>query len=107
MPVFSAENNVSLKSRMFYWNNALPIDLWWRREHKIAWSSKEHRAISFLQQMWEWLESESIKVMIEKRRNEFSKTGDEEIDSIGNDKIISMSQKDIDDEFDSLDIEKL
>jgi len=85
---------------MFYWNNALPIDLWWRKQCKVSWGSKEHRATSFFIQFWEWIESKSIKEAI-------SKKDEMEIDELSDNKIISMSQEEIDNEFENLDITKL
>lgn len=85
---------------MFYWNNALPFDLWWRKEYKVSWGSKEHLATSFFIQFWEWVEAQSIKEVIKKK-------GDDEIDELSDVKIIKMTDDEIDEEFDNLDISKL
>jgi len=48
------ENKV--KNQVISWNNRFPIDLWWRKKHNIAFMSKQHRSISFLDQLFEYEE---------------------------------------------------
>jgi len=30
------------------WNHRFPMDLWWRRRHKVPFGSREHRDMGFL-----------------------------------------------------------
>lgn len=47
-------NNV--KDFINNWNYKYPVDYWWRRKHKIAFNSSEHRACNFWDQLFEYYE---------------------------------------------------
>jgi alanine dehydrogenase len=44
-------------TRLIYeWNNTCPVDRWWRKKHGIAFASPAHRASSFIEMYFEYLE---------------------------------------------------
>ena len=45
-----------IKSFVHRWNINYPIDHWWRKKHSIAFNSEEHRVVSFLDQLVEYIE---------------------------------------------------
>lgn len=45
-----------IKDFVLRWNQSHPVDLWWRKKHNVAFMSKEHKSISFLQQAFEYHE---------------------------------------------------
>jgi hypothetical protein len=45
-----------LRKEIIKWNNKFPVDRWWRQKHKIAFNSKAHQEISFLDQLFEYQE---------------------------------------------------
>lgn len=40
------------------WTSSSPVDRWWRQKYHIAFNSPEHRAVSFEDQLFEYLEDE-------------------------------------------------
>ncbi len=38
------------------WNYRFPVDYWWRKKHKVAFNSPEHRNSSFWDMMFEFYE---------------------------------------------------
>lgn len=38
------------------WNYRFPVDYWWRKKHKIAFNSPEHRKSNFWDQLFEYYE---------------------------------------------------
>lgn len=45
-----------LEKFILKWNRNFPVDRWWRKKYKIPFLSKEHREISFLNQVLEFKE---------------------------------------------------
>ena len=43
------------------WNYRFPVDYWWRKKHKIAFNSPEHRNSNFWDQMFEYHEDVMYK----------------------------------------------
>lgn len=48
--------NESIKNEILDWNRKFPVDVWWRNKHNVAFNSKAHREISFLDQLFEYKE---------------------------------------------------
>ena len=46
----------SIKKQILEWDNKFPVDKWWRDKHNIAFNSKAHQEISFLDQLFEYYE---------------------------------------------------
>lgn len=45
-----------LQDLIFKWNIDFPIDRWWRKSHSVAFNSKNHREMSFIDMFIEWQE---------------------------------------------------
>lgn len=45
-----------IRSFVRRWNINYPIDRWWRRKHGVIFNSQEHRVVSFLDQLIEYIE---------------------------------------------------
>lgn len=82
----------SIKDFVLHWDNALPFDLWWRKKHNIAFNSSAHKEVSFFDQVFEYKEHLMLKRDLE--TDEFTK----------DEMKYNMSQKEIDEEFENLDL---
>lgn len=49
-----------IEKEVLEWNSKFPVDKWWRDKHEIAFMSKKHKAISFLEQIFEFYEEMMI-----------------------------------------------
>lgn len=45
-----------LQELILKWNIDFPIDRWWRKFHSVAFNSKSHREMSFIDMFIEWQE---------------------------------------------------
>ena len=75
------------------WNNKFPIDYWWRRKYSIPFGSKKHKETTLIDM---FIDYEENKLM----NNLHNKDLPEDVDLEGN----TMSQKEIDDSFDNVDL---
>ena len=50
-----------IEQEVISWSNRFPVDSWWRKKHNIAFMSKAHREVSFLDQLFEYEEDKLIK----------------------------------------------
>jgi len=64
-----------IEKQVVNWQKKFPCDRWWREKHNVAFMSQSHREISFLDQVWEFTESQLI--------NEFNKERDDYIPNQG------------------------
>lgn len=74
------------------WHSSFIIDYWWRKKHNVAFGSPEHRQMNFIDMFVEYCEDEKIKQIQER---------EQQVDDDGG---IRMSQKEIDDDYDKLDL---
>ncbi|MCK9543794.1 MAG: hypothetical protein M0R03_17380 [Novosphingobium sp.] len=74
------------------WNSIHPLDLWWRKKHNVAFMSKRHKSISFLDQIFEYYEDQYYNEVIEE---ELRNRGliDEEDDRPEDEKILEMNNE--------------
>lgn len=81
-----------IKEFVLKWEQSHPIDLWWRKKHNVAFMSKPHKSISFLDQMFEYYEDQYYNEVIEE---ELRNRGlvDEEDDRPENEKIKEMNDE--------------
>ena len=90
-----------------HWNNKHPLDRWWRKKHGVAFGSSEHLLISFVHQRLEY-EEDRLFQKLENEQNksneEFSETEVVELGKVGGKRTIKMTQKEIDEEFDKIDL---
>ena len=54
-----------IKDFVIEWDNKFPVDLWWRKKHNVAFMSKHHRSISFLDQLFEYYEDKAYNEAVE------------------------------------------
>lgn len=102
-----------LKRFVIDWNNKHPLDAWWRKKHNIGFGTSEHKESDFIFQR---IEFEEDKLINESRKgvNENDEKLVDDLQTDGlisenekntlNKKIVKMNQKDIDNEFENLDI---
>lgn len=85
------------------WNTLYPIDYWWRKKYNIPFGSEEHRQTTFLQMFYDYEEDKLIQKVIKKDSEteegfDFEKA--QKKSGVGK----NMSQQQIDDDFDKLDL---
>lgn len=80
-----------LKNKIVRWNNNFPLDYWWRNKYKIPYGSEAHKEMSFIDMYFEYLEDKMLKELSEKKNEQ---------------NISKVSQKEIDQDFDNLDLSK-
>jgi len=96
------------------WNHKYPIDYWWRRKHKIPFNSKLHKEQSLLDMRIEYEEDflygEYLDSEIEKAKNGIN-SEKKYIPGHGSIfkklKKVKMSEKDMEDLFDEIDISRI
>ena len=110
--LYYEEQNIVLKVNI--WNNIFVFDNWFRQKYKIPFASKAHKEQSLLAIFFEFKEDELIQKIknelqekLENDENNFSYT-----DKNGNiteykkdDKEVKLSKKEIDNEFDNLNLQ--
>ena len=88
------------------WNRRHPIDFLWRKKYKVSFGSPEHRQMTHLDM---YIEFREIK-MIELSRKEAERKKDEEdmrllgVKSDPRKAVKKMTKKELDEEYDNLDI---
>jgi len=82
-----------IKNEIVRWNNQFPIDYWWRKKYNVSYGSKAHREMNFIDML---IDYEEDKMM----RNLGSEKEEEEV------KGYTVPQKELDADFDDLDISK-
>jgi hypothetical protein len=110
--LYYEERSIVLKVNI--WNNIFVFDNQWRQKYKIPFASKAHKEQSLLAIFFEYKEDELINKLkqemqdkLENDENDFSYT-----DKSGNiteykkdDKEVKLTKKEIDNEFDNLNLE--
>ena len=86
-------NNEYVKRLIFEWNMTCPVDRWWRKKHNVAFGSPQHRASSFINQYFEYLEDKMFSELYKEPEKEWIKTK-------------QLTQAEIDKEFDDIDLSK-
>lgn len=78
-----------------------PLDYWWRKKYNIPFGSQRHRSMSFIDMYVEYQEElllrESERFLDEKENEEIGLIND-------NDSVVKMSKKEVDEEYDNLDL---
>lgn len=88
------------------WNQKFPLDYWWRRKHGITFGSEQHRNTTYIQMMIEYREDKMMEELISEG-NSADPMLEKEIDKLlpnGGQKIVKMTSKEVDHEFDNMDI---
>ena len=50
-----------VEKKVLDWQQRFPCDRWWREKHNVAFMSSAHKEISFLEQLWEFTESQLME----------------------------------------------
>ena len=84
------------------WHNDFILDYWWRKKHDVAFGSAAHREMNFIDMFIEYQEEVIIKrvQLKEQRKEEEDWLGKERLENI-----VQMSQQEIDDDYENIDIE--
>ena len=92
------------------WNLQYPYDRYWRKKYNVAFGSKQHREMDFLSMAVDLLEDKMF-AEIEEKEADLSDLDfyDSVVDSERNDQtkksqIIKQTKKEIDEDFDNLDL---
>lgn len=96
------------------WNNSHPIDKLWRDFYKVPIFSKEHKEVTFVEQLY-WYEERKMYQDIKDLHKEGYDLQDMQVDDTGrvktketsNKSDTSMSDEEIQVDFDKLDIDKM
>lgn len=86
--------NLSKKIReeVIAWNNKFPVDLWWRKKHKIPFGSKKHKQMNFLDMLFEFEEEKILNENANKGKN-------------NNNEISEVPPEKLEQDFEDLDID--
>ena len=76
------------------WHSNFIIDLWWRKKHNVAFGSEAHRSMNFIDMYIEYREDEKIRRL---REQEY------QIDDVSG---VKVSQKEIDEDYENLDLKE-
>lgn len=85
------------------WNERFPIDYFWRKKYNIPFGSQEHKAANFILMAIDLKEDKMFKEYM-KAKEEGSDKEYEGLSPKKNSNIIKMSQKEIEQEFDDIDL---
>jgi hypothetical protein len=99
--------SMSLKQKIYAWDNLFPFDLWWRRKYKVAFGSVEHKSMKMSFVVFDYEENRLLDEEIEKqdpeefqRRRVTKKVKGEDMENwIGG----SMTKQEIDKAFEDFD----
>lgn len=99
---------MTILQRVIKWNNQYPYDYLWRKKYNIPFGSEQHLKTSHVDMCFDMIEEDYIKSKVQERRDEedniildSSVFGDS-----SKDKVIKMAKKEVDEEFDNIDITK-
>jgi hypothetical protein len=97
----------SIKQTIINWDNKYPIDLWFRKKYNIPFGSEKHRQSNFYFMCMEFVEFVELLKNNEKERKVEEDDFYNDIPVTGEGKeIITMDSKEIEDEFENLDLDK-
>ena len=92
-------------SYIINWNSLYPIDFWWRKKYDIPFGSEQHKQATFIQMFFDYEEEKMMSKIINKKSKEDDESGfdfekAQEKSGVGK----KMSQAQIDDDFDKIDL---
>ena len=100
------ENNAQEKidKFIFNWHN-FPFDYWWRKKYNIPFGSQAHREMNFIDMYVEYREEFLLNEAIKDYEKADSEREDEELGlKTGSDKVVKLTKREIDDDFENLDL---
>jgi len=92
-----------LRNFVFDWHR-FAIDYWWREKYKVPFGSRLHREQNFIDMLIEYEESVIIKENTDKYNDVEDEEDENDITTPEKGKVVSMSQSDIDKEYDEIDL---
>lgn len=89
---------------VFNWHE-FPLDYWWRKKYNIPFGSQQHRDMNFIDMLIEYRED----IVVNRYKNEYVKKQEEQDNrDLGftekESKVIHLSQEQIDDDYENLDL---
>lgn len=98
---------MTILQKVIQWNNKYPYDYLWRKKYNIPFGSEQHLKTSHVDMCFDMIEEDYIRNKIKEKRDE----DDFMLDSItigdkSKDKVIKMAKKEVDEEFDNIDLTK-
>ena len=102
------KNNLKREVHAFIinWNQRWPIDFWWRKKYNIPFGSEEHRQANFIQMYYEYYEEKAMKKLYADSDDTDSQDQHIPADAEKSGVNKKMSQKEIDIDFDSIDLSR-
>lgn len=55
------------------WNEAFPLDHWWREKYSIPFNSPKHRSVSYIDIYYDWLEYSMFEQYVETEKQNLEK----------------------------------
>ena len=104
-------NKYDFKKFVLEWNDKHPLDIWWRKKYNVPFGSKSHLEMEFFHMRIEFEEDRILKE--QKKLREEQENSDEDkalygtLNEKDKDKVVKMNKKEVDDEFDNLDINSI
>jgi hypothetical protein len=96
------ETQNSVDRFLFNWHD-FPFDYWWRKKYHIPFGSSAHREMSFIDMYIEWREDMIVNRSLEQAEQQ----EEEELGmSSAPTNVVKMSQQEIEDDYENLDLEK-
>lgn len=96
------ETQNSVDRFLFNWHD-FPFDYWWRKKYNIPFGSSAHREMSFIDMYIEWREDMIVNRSLEQAEQQ----EEEELGmSPAPSNVVKMSQQEIEDDYENLDLEK-
>lgn len=111
--VISRQEAINLSVPLFIleWNNKYPYDRWWRMKYNIPFGSKKHKEANFINMKIEYQED----ILFHKMKKDIEENSEMSEDdgmagkaseaTIDGKKIVKMSKKEVDNEFEDLNLE--
>lgn len=93
-----------IKEFVVEWNLKFPIDKWWRQKNKVAFNTRDHRDVSFIDIRFEYEEEKAYNELMDKGRYNPNSGNwinvEEKVDNLTDEEKIEKFKK----EFDSIDL---
>lgn len=98
-------SNQDIRLFILQWNKQYPIDFWWRKKYNVPFGSKKHLEMNHLDMLIDYEEEKLFEEIREqhKRQAEIKENEELGLKSLSKD-IVPMSSKEIDEEFENLDL---
>jgi hypothetical protein len=109
--LLNGEVYLDVKKFIIDWNNKYPYDRWWRKKYNISFGSEDHKRASFVNMSIEYKEDIYFKKLSEEDEiDDFEREVDKMIgsnkeDQIGDKKVVKMTKKELDKEFEDIDLD--